>query len=301
MKWQKEWNLFLGYIIIGALGASIFCGYWWFAGKISITQALSRDTIVHCRAEFSKLENSQKEALRKMSITHNADNISDNDWQILERAGFVERNFTGKVGIKKEFSQLVDQLLKEKIDDTQPAPPTNLPATTSLSPSTIPSAVIPKQPTTQKTEKEIIKEFPTLKKLFDEDFPNTMRQNADRQLTFGSDPTVVTIPEKVYLDFAAKTKFVGYFIPLSAPSPYSICEFLSEMPQTTINDFDSKAEIKGGRSTEVTLTSSKDLIFSGRVYIYHEYFFHYRSWRPLNEFLIQKVCQSYLGAVHIFR
>jgi hypothetical protein len=33
MKWNKE--DFLGYIIIGVLGACLFCGYWWFAGKIT--------------------------------------------------------------------------------------------------------------------------------------------------------------------------------------------------------------------------------------------------------------------------
>jgi hypothetical protein len=169
------------------------------------------------------------------------------------------------------YSQYQTHTKKEPIISPT-VPSTTLPATTSTLPSTTIPPVIPKQSTIKEQKENAVKELPTLKKLFDKDFANLMRRNANRQLIIGNDPTqdVVMIPEKIYLDFAAKTKFVGYFIPFSTPCPYCICEFLSEMPKETIKDFDLKGEVQFGHSTEVRMTSSKDLIFSGRVYIYHE-------------------------------
>jgi hypothetical protein len=125
MKLHKQFSStspLLQFIVIFIIGGMLLYGYWQLAGifspdseQLSNSQTLSEETTAHYRAEFSKLQDSQKEALRKMLITKNANDVPDSDWQILESVGFVERNFTGKVGIKKELSQLVDQLLKEKI------------------------------------------------------------------------------------------------------------------------------------------------------------------------------------------
>lgn len=140
------------------------------------------------------------------------------------------------------------------------------------------------------TTGEVPKEMPSLKKLFDEDFANIMQQNANRKLGVktGSVETFVLIPEKVYLDFAAKTKFVGYFISMSTPSPYDVCKFLSEMPKETIKDFDNIAEVQGGHTTEISMTSSKDLVFSGRVYIYHENNFSLQELASLEQLYKEK-------------
>ena len=80
--------------------------------------------------------------------------------------------------------------------------------------------------------------------------------------------TNVTIYEQEYQDYQSKSKFVGYYIPMS-PYTYKICEYLSDFYKTTMNDFDSKAEIRFGRSTESEVTRSQDLVFTNRIYIYH--------------------------------
>jgi hypothetical protein len=40
-----------------------------------------------------------------------------------------------------------------------------------------------------------------------------------------------------------------------------------------MNDLESSSEVIGGFSTDSRMTSSHELVFSGRIYIYHEDFF----------------------------
>lgn len=167
--------------------------------------------------------------------------------------------------------------------------------TASLFPSTIPTTVIQQQPTGEKIAKEIepeikrqgdkkskevvsakdtySQEVPSLKKLFAEDFPTFMHSDAERKIGIktGASESFIMILEKEYENFEAKSKFLGYYIPLS-PHSYEICEYLPDLYKETMRDF-GMHETQVGRVTELTMTSSKDLVFSGRVYVYHEYNF----------------------------
>lgn len=115
-------------------------------------------------------------------------------------------------------------------------------------------------------------ELPSLEKLFRNDFPNLMRSYSGRNLGIKDDTgeKTITIGEQLYLDFPGKSKFLGYYIPLR-PDSYDICAFMAGEYLTTIRDFESKTKISGGHVAEFSSTSQKELVFTGRIYIYHEY------------------------------
>jgi len=113
-------------------------------------------------------------------------------------------------------------------------------------------------------------ERPDLRKLFDEDFSTHLRTGINRKLGIKSGTTekFIIISEKEYLDFAGKSKFLGYYIP-SSTDTYQIIEYLSDFYKTTLDEFDKKTETQAGHVAESHMTSSRDLVFSGRIYIYH--------------------------------
>ncbi len=114
---------------------------------------------------------------------------------------------------------------------------------------------------------------PTLSDLFNKDFPNTMKATDDLQLTRQSDGELIHIKRQVYLDFDAKTKFVGFYISSSdqfSEETFRICKTLVDAVQPAIDGLSKKVEIRGGYRDEST--SMKELMFSGRVFIYHEGF-----------------------------
>ncbi|MGD0957048.1 MAG: hypothetical protein ABR953_09480 [Candidatus Acidiferrales bacterium] len=86
----------------------------------------------------------------------------------------------------------------------------------------------------------------------------------------------VTVPYKrqLYLDFDAKTEFVGFYIPssdpLSSAKTFRACMALSNGVQRTLDQMLSKAHASGGYGDQ--MTRIEDLTFSGRVIIYHEDF-----------------------------
>lgn len=124
---------------------------------------------------------------------------------------------------------------------------------------------------------------PTLLDLFMTDFPTTLRVSDDEDafsVTF-PDGEVTKIRRRVYMDFEAKTKFVGFYV--SSPTPPSAdmisgdktlaaCLSLAEhnAAQKTLDDMSKRAGVSGGEAGQ--MTDMQDLTFSGRVFIYHEDF-----------------------------
>jgi len=128
----------------------------------------------------------------------------------------------------------------------------------------------PKQPTTEKQEilpvgKEST-ELPNLEKIFKDDFPNVMKHSlgAEVNTPFG----IVKIIEQEYMDFNSKSKFLGFYIPFCS-HPYDICEFLAGECENIMKSME-QVKVTGGMVTDSAQTSSDNLIFSGRVYIYYE-------------------------------
>jgi hypothetical protein len=127
-------------------------------------------------------------------------------------------------------------------------------------------------------------ELPSLEKLFRSDFPNLMRSYTGRNIGIKSESSekTVTIGEQMYLDFPGQSKFLGYYIPMS-PDPYGICAFMADEYLTTIKDFESKVSVIGGHVTEFSSTSQEELLFTHRIYIYHEFSFSHQQLADLEK------------------
>ena len=107
----------------------------------------------------------------------------------------------------------------------------------------------------------------TLLSLYDEDFNDLFRVNEDRIIK-SMDGTTVLINSKAYLDFEAQTKFIGFYIP-STPLTYDICVNLADTYKTALEM--SERNILEASKPGVQPTTNRELRFSGRVFIYHEY------------------------------
>jgi len=115
---------------------------------------------------------------------------------------------------------------------------------------------------------------PTLLDLFTKDFPNTMKAADDAIGIQWKGGEVLHIKRQLYLDFPAKTKFVGFYVPssdpLSSTKTHDASMGLAEAVQQALDDIPKKVAISGGYRGE--MTGIQDLTFSGRVVIYHEAF-----------------------------
>ena len=113
----------------------------------------------------------------------------------------------------------------------------------------------------------------TLHGLFRTDFPHYLK-TTNKMIITDSKGKQFTIGSQLYMDFQSKSKFVGYFIPNPGYSPdiidttFDICILLSEIYKHTFDI--SKSVIITGKRIGEESTEEKDLIFSGRVFIYHE-------------------------------
>ena len=129
-----------------------------------------------------------------------------------------------------------------------------------------------KNATDETKEKTSSPELPNLEKLFRSDFSNLLRSYTHRSIGIedknGSKSTV-KIGEQMYLDFPGKSKFLGYFIPMS-PDSYGVCTFMAGEYMKTIRGFESKASVIGGNVAEFSSTHQEELKFTERIYIYHE-------------------------------
>jgi hypothetical protein len=123
---------------------------------------------------------------------------------------------------------------------------------------------------------------PTLLDLFKKDFPNMMKasDNEDAYTMQSPDGSTLKITRQAYMDFDAKSKFVGFYIPMPTPPSadwsgqktlVACMELLRiDAPKQTFDHFEKQVAVLGGYGDQ--MTSLKDLTFSGRVLIYYEEF-----------------------------
>ena len=120
-----------------------------------------------------------------------------------------------------------------------------------------------------KEEKDKLSEPPNLQTLFGRDFSKYLKRVKEGGIKF-EDGTILKIGVQEYIDLEAQTKFLGFYIPFSDKA-YAACKLLSDFYENIMGDFDSSMEVWGrGHITDSAKTSSQELIFSKRIYIYHE-------------------------------
>lgn len=109
---------------------------------------------------------------------------------------------------------------------------------------------------------------PTLMDLFNKDFSN-MGGLTDKGFDLrSSDGETIHVNWRVVMDFSGKSDFVAFYIP-SADHGFDSCLALADMVRPMITDLSKRIEVTGGDSGGVT--SSRELTFSGRVFVYHEW------------------------------
>ncbi len=108
----------------------------------------------------------------------------------------------------------------------------------------------------------------TLPYAFKHDFDNLLRMdikqnvsNKDLSLDLGS---------KLYLDFESRVKFLGYYIP-STPHTFSLCVAIAENYKISLEKITKGSVVEAKSSRLPNSANISELIFSGRIYIYHEF------------------------------
>ncbi len=118
-------------------------------------------------------------------------------------------------------------------------------------------------PKPQQTE---IPQF-TLRQLFDSEFEHTTKYGQEREVIFRSG-IKVRVQSRIYMDYDAKSSFLGFYIP-SSPRTYEIAAMLADNYNATL-EAGKEISVTTSNSGEKIATSSKDLAFTGRIFLYHE-------------------------------
>jgi hypothetical protein len=111
---------------------------------------------------------------------------------------------------------------------------------------------------------------PSLVDLFKNDFPNVMKAFDENRVGVQfQNGEVVHIATQVYLDFPAKTQFVGFYIPASGKTVAASLQLVNGV-HDAMDWLRKNQTLRAGYRGETTTLD--ELVFSGRVFLYHEDF-----------------------------
>jgi hypothetical protein len=110
---------------------------------------------------------------------------------------------------------------------------------------------------------------PTLHDYFKNDFSNLLRVNNTLEIKSNDGKATLNIEWCVYMDFAANTQFISYYLPHSSET-YEASMSLSEAHKNILEYTKKNLEIGGKHPADPATTYSRTMTFSGRVYLYHE-------------------------------
>jgi hypothetical protein len=109
---------------------------------------------------------------------------------------------------------------------------------------------------------------PSMLDVFNAEFPTLMKARNDISV----EGTNILIKQQIYLDFAGKATFVGFYIPISSDpisgiSTYKMCMMLADQAQEALDNFARNIKMQGGWGLDAN--TFEELTFTGRVLIYH--------------------------------
>jgi hypothetical protein len=118
------------------------------------------------------------------------------------------------------------------------------------------------------------KHIETLLELFKSDFSNLMKLSNEITASIGNtDGTFaynILVKDSVYLDYNANIKFYSFYIPKSPDNQsFNFCTHLAKEYPNIISKL-SDSVTTSAKDPGDPLISSRDLVFSGRIYLYHE-------------------------------
>jgi hypothetical protein len=237
---HKQLHGWLGYGIAGLLGACIFCGFWWFTGRVVPSLDSDRSfppkepTKEEPQGESPTTEPNRRSPVSEAPPTQDSLGVKVQRAPRQSVSATVARATAGPASERK-----AEKEPKEK-------PPTLLDLFKS--------------------------DFPNTTKASD--------TNADAYGITSDDGVTVKVKRQMYMDFDAKVKFIGFYISMPTPptgdfsgqkTAAACMELLRhDAVQDTFDHFGNQVAVMAGRGDQ--MTSLKDLTFSGRVLIYHEEF-----------------------------
>ena len=144
----------------------------------------------------------------------------------------------------------------------------------------------------EEAPKQESSKIPNLHELFEKEFSRKAKLGS-RGIPMKTGTTETKIFANEYLDFQANSKFLGFYIPES-PYAYKICEDLSDKPEIIMKALE-ETRVSGGYPVDFHQTPAQDLVFSNKIYIYHEDGFSHRQIADLEQLYKSK------GLLVIFR
>jgi hypothetical protein len=129
----------------------------------------------------------------------------------------------------------------------------------------------------------------TVKDAFLSDYKTLLSSSTTRTVTIelpdGQKQTVSMIM-RVYYDFEARAKFIAIYVP-STIWLKKICYAIANSAVHSMNAQDDAVLVSGSRAREL-MTSSKELMFSSRIYIYNESLILKSEYNELLPYFTQK-------------
>jgi hypothetical protein len=86
-------------------------------------------------------------------------------------------------------------------------------------------------------------------------------------LPLAVDGTTEQLVVQAYFDYNSKSEFLGFFIPSTVKDTYKVCLFLAGLDHAGSLKH-TGVKTSGGMVGQ--MTAQDDLVFTGRIYIYHE-------------------------------
>jgi hypothetical protein len=109
---------------------------------------------------------------------------------------------------------------------------------------------------------------PTLLDLYRRDFPNLMKLHGE-QIAHQAGGQQYKFHATAYLDFPSQSWFGGFFMP-SGPSSYAVCAYLADHHKQALDNFRASIYAQAKYPGDSSPTNTQDLVFSGRIFLYHE-------------------------------
>lgn len=108
-----------------------------------------------------------------------------------------------------------------------------------------------------------------LRNLFDTDFKDYFGFGSEVTIPSPNGNGTLAIPVRLLMDFSTRSQFLAYFIPMSIDPMYA-CPWIVKLPMRTIELFAKRMKMTSILPGETAGTTSTDLVFSRRIYVYYE-------------------------------
>lgn len=123
----------------------------------------------------------------------------------------------------------------------------------------------------------------TLRTLFDSDFPNTHRVGSVLSLKESTTGTEYKVPFRLCVDFEARSQFLIFYIDKNILTR-RICVLVAQNYKDAIRISNQMVGIYSMRPSDTAETQLKDVVFSGRIFVYHDYPMNLREMAELEDF-----------------